>query len=168
MKCFLPEPRFPLEPCTGCQRGWHGSNAGATPAPAAGSVVQLVAQQLFSPAMGQYEGSIYMDGGRCAAGRKVSPSAQRVCCEVVRGLFRSVPAEWSRARAQSTSGSPPQPAITTGQRTCSIGSLRGWAVVGFKCLLARRSMVTHATSDVSHTLSSHGLARIRGTFERSR
>ena len=147
-----------------CQRGWHGSNAGATPAPAAGSVVQLVAQQLFSPAMGQYEGSIYMDGGRCAAGRKVSPSAQRVCCEVVRGLFRSVPAEWSRARVQPTSGGRLQLAIISGYRTCSIGYLRGWAVVGSKCLLARRSMVTGATSHVSHALVIHGLATNRGTF----
>ena len=47
------------------------------PAQAAGGVVQLVAPQLFPPAMGQHEGSIDIDGGRCTAGHKTSPSAQQ-------------------------------------------------------------------------------------------
>ena len=147
-----------------CQRGWHGSNAGATPAPAAGSVVQLVAQQLFPPAMGQHEGSIDIHSGRCAAGRKASQSAQRVCSKVVCGLFRSVSAEWLCARAQPSSRGPLKPAITTEYSTCGSGSLRGWAVMGSKCFIARRSMVTGATSDVSHALAIHGLATNRGTF----
>ena len=42
-------------------------------------MVQLVAPQLFPPAMGQHEGSIDIHSGRCAAGRKASQSAQRVC-----------------------------------------------------------------------------------------
>ena len=142
----------------------RASHAGACHAPAAGRVVQLVARQLSSVALGQHESSIDIHGGRCAAGRKASQSAQRVCSEVDCGLFRSVSAEWSCARAQSTSGGPLKPAITTEYSTCGSGSLRGWAVMGSKCLLARRSMVTGATSDVSHTLDSHGLATTRGTF----
>ena len=117
--------------------------------------------------MGQHEGGIHLDGVRCAAGSKESQSAQRVCSEVVCGLFCSVSAEWLCARAQPTSGSRFQLAITMEYRTCGVGALRAWAVVGPKCLLARRSMVPHATSEMSHALSSHGLATIRGTLERS-
>ena len=150
MKCFLPEPRFPLEPCT--------------VANGAGTAAMRERRQLRLP--GAWSNWWHRSSFRrqWASMRVVFTWTvvvllldarhrhQRSGCPLRSFVGSSGQyLQNSRVRVRHGVRSPPAEAvcsllaIISEHRTCGIGTLRGWAVVGSKCLLARRSMVTGAT-----------------------
>ena len=82
MKCFLPEPRFPLEPRTVANGVGTAAMLERSTLRLLLCVVQLMVRRLSSPAMGRLEVVVDGGGARCAGGWKASLSAQRVCREL--------------------------------------------------------------------------------------